>query len=1056
MSPRSSPPPPDANEQVAALIGSLHEIERRIEALTGGEVDTVSDRDGRTILLQRAQEALRHRDAERQAAILNALPAHVALLDPDGLIISVNDGWREFAAENSLQSEDYGLGVNYLDVCDAARGPYSEEAPAVAKGIRSVLYEGTQSFSIEYPCHSPTQQRWFLLLVTPLADRIPNGAVVMHVNVTAERRAETGLRVSEERFRQMAENINEVFWLSDPANKSILYVSPAYENIWGRSCESLYASPRDWIDAIHPNDRERVTRAAQEKQALGTHIEEYRIIRPDGGVRWIRDRSFPVAAEDGLVYRITGLAEDITERRRAAEVLYESERRFGDLFRNIQLLSLMLDREGRITYCNDYLLRLTGWRNDEVIGRSWFELFVPPEETTVRQEFSDLLANRPEAWHQENQILTRSGERRLIRWNNSVLRSGLGQVLGSASIGEDITEQKRAGLKIARLNRVYAVLSQINALIVRVHDREELFKEACRIAVEAGAFKMAWIAVADPDTLEGNVVTSYGIGADYFERVTLTTRDGLAESDRPASLALRTSQPVIRNDISTDASLAPFRDGMLGLGVKAVGCFPLTTTGTPDAVIVLCAGETNAFDDEETRLLLELSHDISFALDHIQKEAQLNYLAYYDVLTGLANRSLFLERVSQFMRSAAAGGHRLALFLVDIERFKNINDSLGRQAGDALLRQIAEWLTRNVGGANLLARIGADHFAVVLPEIDELGSVARLIEKMMGAFQAHPFRLLDAVLLVPAKVGAAIFPDDGSDADTLFKNTEAALKKAKGSGDRYLFYTQNMTAAVAAKLTLENQLRRALDNEEFVLHYQPKVNLRTAALTGVEALIRWNDPQTGRLVPPGEFIPVLEETGLIFDAGRWALRTAIADYLRWRAAGLSGIRVAVNVSPLQLRNRQFLGELEQITGINEHAAAGLELEITESMIMEDVKHSIATLDAIRAMNVCVAIDDFGTGFSSLSYLARLPVDTLKIDRSFVTDMTAGPQGLALVSTIISLAHSLKLNVVAEGVETDEQSRLLSLLGCDEMQGFLYDRPMPSEAFEEKYVNGIAR
>ena len=331
--------------------------------------------------------------------------------------------------------------------------------------------------------------------------------------------------------------------------------------------------------------------------------------------------------------------------------------------------------------------------------------------------------------------------------------------------------------------------------------------------------------------------------------------------------------------------------------------------------------------------------------------------------------------------------------------------------------------------------------------------MARLLEKTMEAFLEHPFRLNDAVFRIAAKVGVALFPDDGADADTLFRNAEAALKKAKASGERYLFYTQKMTEAVAGKLTLENQLRQALDNEEFVLHYQPKVNLASGKLTSAEALIRWNDPRTG-LVPPGRFIPILEETGLIYDVGRWALRQAIADYLRWRAAGLPAVRIAVNVSPLQLRNRGFIAEIEQAIGIDAHAAAGLELEITESLIMEDVKHSIASLQAIRAMGVSIAIDDFGTGFSSLSYLAKLPVDTLKIDRSFVIDMTAGPEGLALVSTIINLAHSLKLKVVAEGVETEEQSRLLRLLNCDEMQGFLFSKPVPGEIFETTLPRGL--
>ncbi len=355
-----------------------------------------------------------------------------------------------------------------------------------------------------------------------------------------------------------------------------------------------------------------------------------------------------------------------------------------------------------------------------------------------------------------------------------------------------------------------------------------------------------------------------------------------------------------------------------------------------------------------------------------------------------------------------------------------------------------------MGDADLLARVGADRFAVVLPDVRLETDVARLIEKTMAAFQTHPFHLEGAVFRVAAKVGVAVFPDDGADAETLFRNAEAALKKAKARGDRYLFYTQKMTEAIAGRVDLENQLRHALDNGEFVLYYQPKVNLDSGRLTSAEALIRWNDPRTG-LVPPGRFIPILEETGLIHDVGRWAMRKAVEDHLRWRSSGLAAVRVAVNVSPLQLRDRHFVDEIRQALGVDAHAAAGLELELTESLIMEDVELNIASLRAIRAMGVSIAIDDFGTGFSSLSYLSKLPVDTLKIDRSFVVDMTGAPEGLALVSTIITLAHSLKLKVVAEGVETEEQSNLLLGMRCDEMQGFLFSRPVPCEIFETRYL-----
>jgi diguanylate cyclase (GGDEF)-like protein len=513
--------------------------------------------------------------------------------------------------------------------------------------------------------------------------------------------------------------------------------------------------------------------------------------------------------------------------------------------------------------------------------------------------------------------------------------------------------------------------------------------------------------------------------------------------------AITEKKAVVSNDSQSDPQVL-FAKKYADAGIRSMIVLPLIASDEAVGALALYAGETGFFDEEELKLLTGLAGDVAFAIDHIGKREQLNYLAYYDVLTGLANRTLFLERVAQYMRGAAGGTRQLALFLFDLERFKNINDSLGRPAGDALLKQVADWLTRTLGDANLFARIDADHFAIVLPEVKRDGDVSRLLEKTLAAFLEHPFRLNDAVFRIAAKVGAALYPDDGTDADTVFRNAEAALKMAKASGDRYLFHTQAMTETVAGKLTLENQLRQALDKGEFVLHYQPKVSLVSGKIAGAEALIRWNDPRTG-LVPPGQFIPILEETGLIFEAGRWALRNALEDYLRWRAAGLPAVRIAVNVSPLQLRSRGFIAEIRDAIGIDAHAAAGLELEITESLIMQDIKHNIASLKAIRAMGVTIAIDDFGTGFSSLAYLAKLPADTLKIDRSFVIDMTASAEGLALVSTIITLAHSLKLTVVAEGVETEEQSRLLRLLNCDEMQGFLFSKPLPGEVFETRFL-----
>ena len=627
--------------------------------------------------------------------------------------------------------------------------------------------------------------------------------------------------------------------------------------------------------------------------------------------------------------------------------------------------------------------------------------------------------------------------------------------LGSATLGGFSDEQQLVALgyarqmaivlqqsllrqRVERLNHLYAVQSGINALLVRCHDRDTLFEGACSIAVNAGAFKMAWIGVLDTETLTGRVVASQGCEPGHIEKIRITARPGAPHSDRPACVALITGEIVICNDVTTDASLAALWPELLARGIRSAACLPIVVAHQALAVLVLFAEDVGAFDNEEKTLLQELCNDISFGLDHIQKEEQLNYLAYYDPLTGLANRSLVDERLALQISAASREQRKFAVVFIDIEHFKSINDVFGRAAGDDILKHVATRLEQHVSDRALLGRVNADQFVATLLDVQQEDDAARLVETLMHEYLGPEVHIGDTDLRLAAKFGIAMFPEDGQDATTLLVNAESALKKAKATGDRFLFYRQEMTARAMATLELENQLRRALELDQFILYYQPKISAKTRQICGVEALLRWQSPQLG-LVAPAQFIPLLEETGLILEVGAWVLRRAVQDYQHWLDLGKQAPRIAVNVSPLQLRRADFLGTVRAALAMT---GGGIDLEITESVIMEDIDGNIDKLQQVRQLDLAIAIDDFGTGYSSLAYLAKLPVQALKIDRSFVATMLEQADAMTLVAAIISLAHSLRLEVVAEGVETEAQALALTAMDCDVLQGYWFGRPVP--------------
>ena len=427
-----------------------------------------------------------------------------------------------------------------------------------------------------------------------------------------------------------------------------------------------------------------------------------------------------------------------------------------------------------------------------------------------------------------------------------------------------------------------------------------------------------------------------------------------------------------------------------------------------------------------------------------QRTAEVDRLAYYDTLTQLPNRTLFEDRLAQAVAVANSGDQSLGVLFISLDQFKKVNDTLGHGPGDSLLQEFAQRLRSCISKTDTVARFGSDEFALLKTHISGTKDVIETIGSLSQVLK-FSFDLTGQELFATASVGVSLFPLDGEDPQTLLKNAGAALYKAKRSGGaNYQFYTADMHELASRRLALETNLRRAIQNEEFLIHYQPRVSVDTLEITGVEALVRWQHPQLG-LVSPSEFIPLAEDTGLIVPIGEWVLRNACLQNKRWQDQGFAPFQVAVNISARQFHDQDLSQTVIRILEETHLSPRHLELELTESSVMQNAEFATGVLSVLKNMGIGISIDDFGTGFSSLASLKRLPIDALKIDQSFVRDVTTDPDDAALVMAIITLAHNLRLKVIAEGVETEEQLRFLHLLRCDEIQGYLFSRPIPADA-----------
>lgn len=610
---------------------------------------------------------------------------------------------------------------------------------------------------------------------------------------------------------------------------------------------------------------------------------------------------------------------------------------------------------------------------------------------------------------------------------------------------EEITQ------KNARLSHLYQALSQCNQAIVRCKSEDELFEQVCEVVVRYGGMKMAWVAVLAEDGVSIRAQAAFGTGTDYVNALHVSINANDPSGRGPIGTAYREDRPFWCQDFQHANATLPWQQQGQRFGWASSAALPLHRSGKVVAILALYADVVDAFDEATQNLLQEMEMDIDYALSHLAQiqqrkmaEDRIQHLAHFDALTQLPNRVELHQRAEYALSLAQRSQCPVALMFLDLDHFKDINDSLGHSVGDALLVELAQRLHAVLREEDIIARLGGDEFIFLLYDIDATGA-GMVAQKLLDVLE-QPFRVEGNDLSISGSIGIAMYPNDGLDLESLSQRADAAMYQVKKDGrSGYHFFTPEMQARSARHLQLVNALRQALEQGQFQLHYQPQVSLADHRILGAEVLLRWHHPELG-WVFPAEFVPAAEDCGLIVPIGAWVLRQAVRQAQAWVGAGLQPITIAVNVSAVQFRQPGLPALISQILQEENWPAALLELELTEGVAMHDPQRAIAVMHDLHQRDIRLSIDDFGTGYSSLSYLKQFKVYKLKIDQSFVRDISTDPDDRAIVRAVIQMAQSLGLQTIAEGVETSGQWTFLQEQGCNEVQGYYYSKPLPAEAF----------
>jgi diguanylate cyclase (GGDEF)-like protein/PAS domain S-box-containing protein len=701
---------------------------------------------------------------------------------------------------------------------------------------------------------------------------------------------------------------------------------------------------------------------------------------------------------------------DHSAREFAEDAWREGEERFGSVANNISQLAWMADPEGQIFWYNDRWFEYTGVTLEEMAASSGKKVLHPDHVQRVIDKFQQSFA-AGEMWEDTFPMLGRDGKYRTFLSRAVPIRDAHGKVLRWFGTNTDITERQAM--------------------------KDELFAEKERAQVTLNSIGDAVVCT----DLEGNISFLNPVA----EKMTGWSLE--EASGRPMAEVLRIRDDTTREAIPDPMEQAVVKDQTLNLPPN---CHLIRRDGTE----VPIEDSVSPIHDRQGQAIgaVIVFRDVTEAQAMTR---QMTHSAQHDFLTGLPNRMLLNDRVNQAIALAPRHKGKVAVLFLDLDGFKHINDSLGHPIGDKLLQSVAKRLTDCLRGSDTVSRQGGDEFVVLLADIEQIDDAAFTARRILQSIAA-PHSIDNHELHITASIGISVHPDDGLDGATLIQNADTAMYHAKEHGpQQYEFFMPEMNVRAVARQSIEESLRRALERQEFAVHYQPKVDLRTGAITGAEALLRWAHPTRG-MVAPGEFIPVAEDCGLILPIGNWVLRESCRQARAWLDSGLPLLSMAVNISAMEFRDKNFLEGVFSILDQTGLDPSFLELELTEGVLMKSAESTESILNTLRARGVQVAIDDFGTGYSSLSYLTKFPIDALKIDQSFVHRISIVPDGTAIVVAIVSMGRSLNMRVVAEGVETPEEARFLLAHHCDEAQGYYFSRPVPAAHFAKLLEAGIPK